>query len=106
MAAAMTAVRQVHCSPAVADYLIDLAAATREHPEVVTGASPRASLSLLDSAKATAAMAGRAFVLPDDVKAVAGPALAHRLILSAGPDMEAGADIVAKVLRSIPAPRR
>ncbi|MEO5680486.1 MAG: MoxR family ATPase [Acidimicrobiales bacterium] len=105
LGAAVAAVRRVHCAAAVADYVIDVAAATRAHPEVVTGASPRASLSLLDCAKATAAMAGRAFVVPDDVKAVAGAALAHRLILAAGPDMAAGARVVAAVLRGVAAPR-
>ncbi len=105
LATAIAAVRQVHCSPAVADYLIDLAVATRDHPEVVSGASPRASLSLLDAAKATAAIDGRAFVVPDDVKAVAVPALAHRLILAPGSDLATAAHLVAELLRRIPVPR-
>ena len=104
LAGAIAAVRQVHCSPAVADYVIDLAGASREHPAVVTGASPRASLSLLDVAKARAAIDGRRFVLPDDVKAVAVPALAHRLVLSGGPDMAAGAAAVRAVLGTVPVP--
>ena len=104
--AAVEAVRQVHCSPAVADYVIALAAATRSHPDVVAGASPRASLSLLDVAKARAAMEGRRFVLPDDVKAVVVPALAHRLVLPGGPDMVAGAGVVSDVLASVPVPPR
>jgi len=105
LAAAIAAVRQVHCAPSLADYLIDLAAATRDHPEVMTGASPRAVLSLLDASKATAAIAGRAFVTPDDVKAVAVPALAHRIILPSGHDMAAGAEVVADLLRRVPVPR-
>jgi MoxR-like ATPase len=105
LAAAIAAVRQVHCAPSLADYLIDLAAATRDHPEVMTGASPRAVLSLLDASKATAAIAGRAFVTPDDVKAVAVPALAHRIILPSGHDMAAGAEVVADLLRRLPVPR-
>ena len=104
--AAVEAVRQVHCSPVVADYVIALAAATRTHPDVMAGASPRASLSLLDVAKAGAAMEGRRFVLPDDVKAVAVPALAHRLVLPGGPDMVAGAGVVSDVLASVPVPPR
>ena len=105
LAAAIAAVRQVHCSAAVADYLLDLATSTRNHPEVVSGASPRATLSLLDAAKATAAIEGRAFVVPDDVKAVAVPALAHRLILASGSDMAAAAHVVADLLRRVAAPR-
>jgi len=105
LAAATAAVRQVHCSPAVADYVVDLGAATRDHPEVVTGASPRALLSLLDASKATAAMAGRAYVGPDDVKAVAVAALAHRIILGAGHDIAAGAEVVARLLHQVRVPR-
>jgi MoxR-like ATPase len=104
--AAIAAVRHVHCAPSVAEYVIDIAEATRTHPDVVTGASPRASLSLLDAAKASAAMAGRSFVAPDDVKSVAGPALAHRLVLAAGPDVSGGATVVTSVLRTVPVPRR
>jgi len=105
LAAAIAAVHRVHCAPAVADYVIDVADATRAHPDVVAGASPRASMSLLDTAKAAAAIAGRHYVVPDDVKAVAGPALAHRLILTAGPNMAAGAGVVAGALRTVPTPR-
>jgi MoxR-like ATPase len=76
----------------------------QDEPAVVTGASPRASLSLLDVAKARAAIDGRRFVLPDDVKAVAVPALAHRLVLSGGPDMAAGAAAVRAVLGTVPVP--
>lgn len=104
LSAAVATVGQVHCSTAVADYVIDLATATRAHAAVVTGASPRASLSLLDASKALAAIAGRRFVLPDDVKAVAVPALAHRLVLPGGPDMAAGAAVVQSVLDTVPVP--
>ena len=104
--AAIAAVRRVHCAPKVADYVIDVADATRSHPDVITGASPRASLSLLDAAKAAAAMAGRSFVVPDDVKAMAVPALAHRLVLAGGPDVAGGSAVVVGVLRAVPVPRR
>jgi MoxR-like ATPase len=73
-------VRSVHVAEAVKDYVVSLAEATRKHPEVRLGASPRASLHLLRTAKAAAAMAGRDFVLPDDVQRLALPVLAHRLI--------------------------
>ncbi|WP_407318210.1 AAA family ATPase [Isoptericola halotolerans] len=75
-------IRAVHASPAVKQYIIDLAVGTRDHAGLRLGASPRASLQLLRVAKAHAAMAGRLHVLPDDVQALAVPVLAHRLILS------------------------
>ena len=103
--AVQAAVRGVHCAPAVAEYVIDIANATRSHPDVVNGASPRASLSLLDAAKAVAAMEGRSFVVPDDVKSVAVPALAHRLVLTTGPDVATGAAVVGALLHAVPAPR-
>ena len=88
---AIAVVRQVHCAPAVADYIIDIGAATRAHHDVRLGASPRAALALLHAAQATAVMAGRHFVVPDDVKALAAPVLAHRLMLTGGSDASAGA---------------
>jgi MoxR-like ATPase len=102
---AVATVRQVHCSPAVADYIIDLAAATRAHPEVRLGASPRASLALLAAARAHAVMAGRAYVAPDDVKAVAAASLAHRLVLGGATDRPAAVAVVDAVLRQVPVPR-
>jgi MoxR-like ATPase len=75
-------VRHVHASPAVKQYVLDLVTATRRHGGLRLGASPRASLQLLKAAKATAAMAGREHVLPDDVQTLAVPVIAHRLILS------------------------
>jgi MoxR-like ATPase len=102
---AVATVRQVHCSPAVADYVIDLAAATRAHPEVRLGASPRASLALLGAARAHAIMAGRAYVAPDDVKAVAVASLAHRLVLNGATDRPAGMAVVDSVLQQVPVPR-
>ena len=75
------AVEAVHVGAAVGRYMVALATATRESSEVEVGASPRGSLALLRLARARAALAGRDFVVPDDVKAVAVPALAHRLVL-------------------------
>ena len=85
--------------------MVDVAAATRDHPEVSFGASPRASLALLHAAKAHAAVAGRAFVTPDDVQAVAAPVLAHRLAFVGGPDLEAGTALVSSLLDALPVPR-
>ena len=75
--------RRVYAAPAIKQYIVDLANATRTDPGLRLGASPRASLQLLEATKARAAMAGRNHVLPDDVKALALPVLAHRLVSSA-----------------------
>ena len=77
------AVRQVHVAPALKSYLVDVADATRRHPGLSLGMSPRATLSLMRASRARAAAAGRTYVIPDDVKALAEPVLAHRLVLSA-----------------------
>lgn len=74
------ACRQVRVDDSVRDYIVALVQATREHPDVKLGASPRASLGLHRAAQALAAVRGRGFVIPDDVKYLAVPALAHRLI--------------------------
>ena len=77
-------IAQVHLSDAVADYIVSLVNLTRSHSQLVMGASPRASRGLYRAAKAWAAMEGRDFVTPDDVKALAHPVLEHRLALSSG----------------------
>ncbi len=76
-------VRDVHVADAVKQYAIDLVTATREAPELRLGASPRATLQLLRTARAVAALEGRDFVLPDDLQALAVPVLAHRIIPTA-----------------------
>ena len=81
LAAAIATVRRIHCAPAVADYVIAIATATRTSPEIAIGASPRASLALLHAAQAHALLSGRGYVVPDDVKRLAVPVLAHRLLL-------------------------
>ena len=100
------AVEAVHVGAAVGRYMVALATATRESSEVEVGASPRGSLALLRLSRARAALEGRDFVVPDDVKAVAVPALAHRLVLR--PELwvrrvDAG-DVVGRVLDDVPAP--
>jgi MoxR-like ATPase len=75
------AVEGVHVDPDVRGYIVDLAAKSRKHPKVVVGASPRGSVALLKLSRAWAAIQGRAYVVPDDVKRFAQPALAHRLTL-------------------------
>jgi MoxR-like ATPase len=76
-------VRGVHVAETVRRYAVDLVSATRDHPDLRLGASPRATLHLLRAAKASAAMAGREYALPDDVQQLAAPVLAHRLLPTA-----------------------
>jgi MoxR-like ATPase len=75
------AIEEVYIDPDVRRYMVDLAAATRRHHQVVVGVSPRGSLALLKLTRAWAAIQGRDFVVPDDIKSFARPALAHRLVL-------------------------
>ncbi|GAB3142064.1 MoxR family ATPase [Micromonospora sonneratiae] len=79
----ITTVRHVHVADAVKQYAVDLVTATREAPELRLGASPRATLQLLRTARAFAALEGRDYVLPDDLQALAVPVLAHRIIPTA-----------------------
>ncbi len=75
------AVREVHVDDKIRKYLLDIVQATREHDDVHLGGSPRASIALFRTAQALAAISGRNFVLPDDIKRMALPVLGHRLIL-------------------------
>ncbi len=77
-----TAAKGVHVAPALAGYLVDLADATRRHPAIALGMSPRATLGLQRVARARAAAAGRGYVIPDDIKALAEPVLGHRLLVT------------------------
>ncbi len=99
-------VAKVVVDESVRRYVIQVAQATRQHPMVDLGASPRASLSLYKVAQASAALQGRDYVLPDDVKAVAAPVLAHRLLLGAQGRLRGGTgeQVVAEVLMGVPVP--
>ena len=106
VAAMIELVTEIHVSAAVKQYTVDIGQATRAHPDLRLGASPRALLQLLRAAKAAAALAGRAFVLPDDIHELAQPVLAHRLIVerraaSAG---ITAASVIAEVLGGIAVP--
>ena len=100
------AVEQVRVEETVGRYMVDLAAATRANPQVLVGASPRGALALLKLSRGKALLAGRDYVVPDDVKAVAVPALGHRVTLR--PEMwvrrVTGDDVVAQVLGQVPTP--
>ncbi|MGI8928758.1 MAG: AAA family ATPase [Candidatus Limnocylindrales bacterium] len=76
-----SAVREIYVDSAISDYIVRLVNSTRNHPDVYLGASPRGSLALYRAGQAYAALSGRDYVIPDDVKALAVPALAHRLIV-------------------------
>jgi len=105
--ALQAAIEDVHVDPAVEGYMVDIVGATRSHSQVEVGASPRGSLALLKVSRARAAMAGRDFVTPDDVKTVAEPALAHRLILKPDPWIRGvrTATVLADVLAQVPVPK-
>ena len=98
--------RRIHVAPAIQAYLVDVADATRRHPGLALGVSPRATLALQRASRARAASLGRDYVVPDDVKALAGPVLEHRLVVT--PDLSIGgtrpADVLAQVLGSVPVP--
>jgi MoxR-like ATPase len=100
------AIENVHVGEAVGAYIVRLVAGTRASTSTAVGASPRGSLAVLKLARCKAALSGRDFVTPDDVKAVAVPALAHRLMLR--PELwvqqVAGEDVVREVLESVPTP--
>ena len=104
LAAAMADVDGTHVDPAVADYVLDLADATRSHPDLDHGASPRAAHTFLQVAKAHAVLAGRDFVSPDDVKAVAVAVLAHRLGVLSRRGTDATRRLVEDLLGHVAAP--
>ena len=100
------AARAVHVAPGLKGYLVDLAEATRRHPSLALGISPRATLALQGAARARAASLGREYVVPDDVKVLAGPVLEHRLVLTPEATIAgvAGSDVLAQVLDTVPVP--
>ena len=85
---------------------MDIVAATRTHPQTLLGASPRGSLFLLHAAQAAAALAGRTYVLPDDVKRLAVPVLAHRLILRPDTRLQSrpAEGVVEEIVGRVPVP--
>jgi MoxR-like ATPase len=97
----------VQLHPDLLAYVVALIAATRSHPQVTVGASPRGTLAVIQLARGHAVLDGREYVTPEDIKAVAVPALAHRLVLR--PEMwvrqVTGQDVAAEVLASVPVPR-
>ncbi len=98
--------RRVFVSEAVEDYLVSIVQASRETADIALGASPRATLALLKGAQALAAISGRDYALPDDVKRLAMPILTHRLILAAQDRLSgrAAVGVVSDLLARVPAP--
>jgi MoxR-like ATPase len=101
------AVRRVRVDETLADYMLDLIAATRNHPDLYLGGSTRASLSLYRAAQALALLEGRDYVVPDDVKRLAAPVLGHRILLRTarqGGTDDAADDIIRDILAQTPVP--
>jgi MoxR-like ATPase len=103
---AQEAVKDIFVSPALKRYIVDLNHQTREHAEVYLGASPRGSLALYRTSQARAALAGRDYVLPDDIKYLAIPTLAHRVILGPGARLRdlTAEQVIEEILRSVSVP--
>ncbi len=99
-------VKKIHVSDLVKQYIVTLVEATRHHPSIYLGSSPRGSLALFRTAQARALLSGRDYVLPDDIKALAEPALAHRSLVSSAGQSQ-GKDsrtFIAEILASTPVP--
>jgi MoxR-like ATPase len=103
---AQEAIRSVYVAPAVKHYIVDLTHQTRQHADVYLGASPRGSLALFRTGQASAAMQGRDFVLPDDIKALVKPALSHRVILGPAARLRdlSSDQVLDEILSIVPVP--
>jgi MoxR-like ATPase len=106
VAATIRTIRTIRTAEPVERYIVALCRATRSHPDVELGASPRASVALLRASRTAAAVAGRAHVTPDDVKKLAPHVLPHRLILHPEAELagHATSDVIADILDGLPAP--
>jgi MoxR-like ATPase len=98
---------RIHVAPPLYDYIVHIVATTRQHPDIRLGASPRASLALLRAVRVRAAAAGRSYVVPEDVKALATHVIAHRLMLTPEAELRgrAPAELVAEALGRVPVPQ-
>jgi MoxR-like ATPase len=98
--------KAIHVAPALKGYIVDLATATRRHPGLALGMSPRAALSLLRAARGLAASMDREYVVPDDIKSLVGPVLEHRLGLAPDAQLAGGrpAEVLTEVLAAVPVP--
>jgi MoxR-like ATPase len=103
---AQAAVRHVYADPAIKSYLVEIVTQTRKHPDVYLGASPRGSLALHHSAQARAALHGRDYIIPDDIKALAEAALAHRIIIGPAARIKdvSARSVIQDILGTVPVP--
>ena len=99
-------VRNIHVDPSIREYIVAIANATRNHQNIYLGVSPRGSLALFRTAQALAAMRGRGYVIPDDIKLLAKPTLAHRIIVTPAARVRAitSTMILDEILQSVPVP--
>lgn len=99
-------VRNIHVDPSIREYIVAIANATRNHPNIYLGASPRGSLALFRAAQALSAMRGCGYVIPDDVKLLARPTLAHRIIVTPAARVRSitSTAILDEILQSVPVP--
>jgi MoxR-like ATPase len=104
--AAQEKLKDVYVDPLIKDYVVDVVAETRNHADIYLGASPRGSLALYRAGQAQAAMMGRDYVIPDDIKPLAAPTLAHRLIVSPSARLRdvTGEAVMAEILSTLPVP--
>lgn len=98
---------EVHLEPRLKEYIVSIVAATRNHPFLYLGASPRASLALMHASKALAALRGKDFIVPEDIQELAFPVLRHRIILSPEKEMEGltNDEVIRQIIRKIEVPR-
>jgi MoxR-like ATPase len=97
---------QVRVEESLREYVVRIARETREHPEIELGASPRATMALYQASQAWAAIQGRNYVIPDDIKAVAPAALTHRLLIAPQAQLRGRSpgELVAELVDSVPVP--
>jgi len=103
---AQEAIKSIYVAPGVKHYIVELTHQTRQHPDVYLGASPRGSLALFRTGQARAAMQGRDYVLPDDIKALIKPALAHRVILGPAARLRdlSSEQVMDEIISAVPVP--
>lgn len=99
-------VRSVHVDPSIREYIVAISNATRKHGQIYLGVSPRGSLALFRAAQALAAIRGRGYVIPDDVKLLAKPTLAHRIIVTPAARVRSvtSANLLDEILKEVPVP--
>jgi MoxR-like ATPase len=99
-------VRNIHVDPSIREYIVGIASLTRNHANIYLGASPRGSLAMFRASQALAAIRGRGYVIPDDVKLLAKPTLAHRIIVTPAARVRAitSTAILEEILQTVPVP--